>query len=87
VPIFGDYCKQIREQTMRYIRGYWGLPFIAGFLLLLVAASILLAVGWASTAESTATLAYFVLAVGVLLQLVCHGKNKLKNGAVFHGSD
>jgi len=70
----------------RNVKEDLGVPFIAGFIILIFAAAILLVVGWASWAEATATCAYFTLAIGVVLQLVCLGKNRPKNGAVFHGS-
>lgn len=79
------YFNQIQIVVKRYVKGNWGVPFIAGFILLLFVAAVLLSVGWASVAEDTATCAYFTLAIGVVLQLVCLGKNRLKNGVAFHG--
>lgn len=81
-----DYFSQILIVFKRNVKEDWGFPFIAGFITLIFAAAILLVVGWASVAEATATCAYFTLAIGVVLQLVCLGKNRRENGAVFHGS-
>lgn len=81
-----NYYRKIQKKIKTAIRENSGFPFIAGFMILLFAAAVLLTVGWASVAEATATCAYFTLAIGVVLQLVCLGKNRLKNGAVFHGS-
>jgi hypothetical protein len=78
--------KQVRLVVKRYVKGNWGYPFIAGFIVLLFTAAVLLAVDWTSVAEFTATCAYFSLAIGVILQLVRLGKNRAENGAVFHGS-
>jgi len=51
-------------------------------MVLLVAAAIFLAGGWAGMAETTADAAYFALVIGAVLQLVCYGKNRLKHGVV-----
>ena len=76
--------KQIVIQTKRSVRGNWGFPFIAGFILLLIVSAIQLAGRWVSVAEPIATCAYFTLVIGVVLQLVCLTKYKLKNGAAFN---
>ena len=78
--------KKIQTFVKRYVNGNWGFPFVAGFILLLFAAAVLLAVGRESVAELTANVAYFTLVIGVVLQIVCFGKNRLKNGVVFDGS-
>jgi hypothetical protein len=78
--------KQVKQVVMRHTNGNWGFPFIGGFIVLLCIAAVLLAAGWASVAEATATFAYLTLAVGVVLQLICLGKNRVKNGGVLHGS-
>jgi hypothetical protein len=87
VTELGVYLKQVRIVVKRYVNGNWGFPFIAGFMVLLFSAAVLLTVkDLASMAEPTATLAYIALVVGVVLQLVCSGRNNQKKGAVFHGS-
>jgi len=51
----------------RIVKGNWGFPFIASFLVLLLAAAIMLAAKTtAISAEDTATVAYFALAIGVI---------------------
>ena len=49
-------------------------------MVLLVVAAIFLAGGLAWDAEVAANVAYLALVIGVVLQLVCFGKNRLKNG-------
>ncbi|MCW3995886.1 MAG: hypothetical protein NWE98_07025 [Candidatus Bathyarchaeota archaeon] len=56
----------------------WGFPFIAGFLVLLFAASLFLAAGISSIAESLANWSYFALLFGVILQIAHFGKNRRK---------
>jgi len=77
------FYKQIQEQTERAIKANWEFPFIIGFLMLLFATAFRLNVGWISLAEATANFAYFALAVGVTLQMVCFGKNRFKNRSLF----
>jgi hypothetical protein len=85
--------KRIREQTKRYVRENWGIPFIVAFITLLLVAAIFLvtsnyyasiaisaagekmatfrmiSLNLESWAEFIASCAYFVLVVGVVLQL------------------
>ena len=77
-----EYFEEKLGRTSRFGSGTWGFPFIAGFMVLLVAAAIFLAGGWAGMAETTADAAYFALFIGVVLQLACFGKNRLKHGVV-----
>jgi Na+/phosphate symporter len=78
--------KQVQQVVRRYTIGNWGFPFIGGFIVLLFTAAVLLVAGLSSVAEVAATCAYLALAVGVVLQLICLGKNRVKNGGVLHGS-
>jgi hypothetical protein len=80
------YFSQIHLLFKRYVKGNWGYPFIAGFIVLLSASAVLLAAG-TTWAESMAKLVYFSLVIGVALQLIRLGRSRIKNGAVFHGSD
>ena len=73
-----EYFEEKLGRTSRFGSGTWGFPFIAGFMVLLVAAAIFLAGGWAGMAETTAD----ALFIGVVLQLACFGKNRLKHGVV-----
>jgi hypothetical protein len=79
------YFNQIQQVVMRHYNGNWGFPFIGGFIVLLCIAAVLSAAGWASVAEVAATCAYLALAVGVVLQLICLGKNRIKNGGELRG--
>jgi hypothetical protein len=79
------YLHKIQVLTQNHFRENWGFPFIAGFLLLLFSSAILLAAGM-DYAEQLANFAYFSLAAGVVLQLICFSKNRKKNGDIFDGS-
>src|SRR5665647_247018 len=79
------YFKQIQQQIGRFAKVNRGLPLITAFLILLFMATFLVEVGWASWGKSTATAGYFSIAFGVLLQFVCFGRLRSKNGVVFDG--
>ncbi len=53
-----------------YVKEKLSLHLIAGFIVLLLISAVFMAVGWASLAEVVADYAYFVLAAGVILQLI-----------------
>lgn len=80
------HWKHIQEQIWQSIKSNWGFPFIASFLVFLLAAAVFSAVGWIQVAEVIAILAYFAIVVGVILELICFGKNRSKKGVVFDGS-
>jgi hypothetical protein len=80
------YITQVQQQIARNVKDNWDLPFITASLILLFSSALLLAVRMASWAKSIATAGYFALAVGVLLQFVCFGIHRSKNGVVFDGS-
>ena len=52
-----------------YVKENWGSPFIAGFMLLLIAAAVTLSVSLSSLANNVALYAYYTLVAGVVLQL------------------
>jgi amino acid transporter len=56
---------------LRYLEENWGAPFIALFILLLMVAAIFFLMGLVSMADNMAIYAYYVLIVGVVLQLIC----------------
>jgi uncharacterized membrane protein len=85
VTKLSKYFKQIQQQTNQFAKDNRVLPFITAFLTFLFAAPLLLAVRWASWAESTATACYFALAFSVLLNFVSFGRHRSKNGVVFDG--
>jgi hypothetical protein len=70
-----DFYKRIKLEFKRGVKANWGFPFIVGFLLLLLSAAVLLATGLSSAAELMANAAYLALAVGVMLEIACLGKN------------
>ena len=79
--------SKFHEKTKRYVTENWGIPFIVGFMILLFSSAVLLAGGLVSTAENTATFAYFALVIGVVLQLLSLSKiRRRKQGAALHGS-
>jgi heme/copper-type cytochrome/quinol oxidase subunit 4 len=66
-------------KTNRYVIENWSSPFIVGFVLLLIIAVALLAMGLDWLANELTYYAYFALVAGVVLQLVCflrQGKTK-----------
>ena len=71
------------RNTMIKVKGYvkenWGYPFIVGFMFLLIGAAVSLSVGLSSLADSMAVYAFYALAGGVVLQLICFLKYPHKN--------
>jgi len=61
-----------------YIKENPGAPFIIGFIILLVAAAIALAVNMEGTANTLAEYAYYSLVIGVLLQIAVLIKERKK---------
>lgn len=57
-----------------YFRENWGAPFVLGFMMLLVVGAVCLVGGLEWWANEVAVYAYYSLAVGVVLQLVCFRK-------------
>jgi len=80
------YITQVQQQIARNVKDNWDLPFITPSLILSFSAALLLSVRIALWAESIATVGYFALAVGVLLQFVCFEIHRSKNGVAFDGS-
>lgn len=58
-------------RAKRFFRENPGAVFIVGFQVVLVACAVMLAFGFSFLAENVAVVAYFLLVVGVVLQLVC----------------
>jgi hypothetical protein len=61
-------------EVKRYVKENWGSPFIAGFLLILIAAATLLSFGLSYLSNTMAVYAFYGLVLGVVLQLVCFVK-------------
>ena len=57
-----------------------GVPFITGFMIILLVAVVSVATGSESLANELAIYAYYALVVGVVLQLVCFLKHNKRNG-------
>ena len=77
----------IRAKLKTYIRQNWEAPFIIGFMLLIAVAAVFLAIRSALPAEVLAIIAYFSLAVGVIVRftrLLTKDKEQDKKN---HGSD
>lgn len=53
-----------------YLRENWGAPFVVGFMLLLLVCAGLLTGGNSGLADEVAVYAYYLLVIGVVLQLV-----------------
>jgi hypothetical protein len=60
----------------RYVEENWGSPFIAAFMVLLIVAAFSLSAGLFYQADAIAVYAFYALAAGVLLQLICFLKNR-----------
>ncbi len=54
----------------RYLGGNWGAPFIFGFILLLLTCAGLMVSNRLALADEIAVYAYYMLVIGVLLQIV-----------------
>lgn len=73
-----DSLNKIMFKIKGYVKGNWGSPFIAGFMLLLLTAAVSLSAGLSSLADAIAVYAYYALVVGVVLQLACFLKYRKK---------
>jgi undecaprenyl pyrophosphate phosphatase UppP len=63
------FAKTIPARVEGYVRENWGAPFVIGFMLLLMVASVSLSMGLDFLANEVAIYAYYALVVGVVLQL------------------
>jgi hypothetical protein len=68
---FKGTLRSFSVWAKRFFRANLGAVFILGFQVLLVACAAMLAFGFSFLAENVAVVAYFLLVVGVVLQLVC----------------
>ena len=74
-----NFTETISVRVKRYVRENWGTPFIVGFTLLLIATATSLSIGLTDLANGAAIWAFYVLIVGIVLQLVCFLKYGEKN--------
>ena len=58
------------------LQGNWGVPFIAGFIFILILSSVSLAAGASLLAESLSSFGYYVFALGVIVQTACFLRHK-----------
>jgi heme/copper-type cytochrome/quinol oxidase subunit 4 len=75
-----DSPKKILAKIKGYVMENWGAPYILGFMLLLMVAAALLAIGSGFLANEVAVYSYYALVVGVVLQLVCFLKYGERSG-------
>lgn len=62
-----------------YVKENWGSPFIVGFMLLLIVLGVSLSMDLYTLAETISVYAFYALAVGVFLQIICFIKYCRKN--------
>lgn len=71
--------NKIELKVREYVKENWGVPFILGFMLLLIVAAVSLTVGLPSLADTIAVYAYYALVAGVFLQLASFLKYRGKS--------
>lgn len=65
------YFNKILFYFKGFVRLNWGAPFIVLFILFLMIAGVSSLIGFLSFADSLAIYAYYLLIVGVALQVFC----------------
>ena len=73
------FVKEIPVRVKGYVRENLGAPFIIGFQVLLLVCAGLLIVGNTWLANGLATVAFFSLVIGVVLQLASFLKYRKEN--------
>src|SRR5665648_65657 len=76
-----NWFNRFKLYLIRYANWKYVPIFIMGFIVLSIVAALSLAAGWIYLAESIADIAYFVLVIGVILQLLFFKKHKTTNEA------
>jgi amino acid transporter len=66
--------NRILSASKRFAKMNWGTPFIGLFIIFLMGAAICFSIGILWLADSIAVYAYYVLMVGLVLQLICFVK-------------
>ena len=64
------------DRLKGYLRENFGAPFVVGFMLLLLICAGLLVEGNSNLAEGIAIYAYYLLIIGVILQLISFLRHK-----------
>ena len=59
-----------------YLKSNYGAPFVAAFIVLLVAAAVFESLGTDGIANALAEYAYFVIVIGVVLQVISFRNNR-----------
>jgi hypothetical protein len=68
---FNGMLRSFSVWLKRFFRANPGAVFILGFQVLLVACAAMMVFGFSFLAEDVAVVAYFLLVVSVVFQLVC----------------
>jgi len=74
--------KRILRSSLNYLKENWGAPFVVGFQVLLLVCAGLLVQGSSGLADEVAVYAYYLLVLGVFLQLASflkYGKGNESN--------
>jgi hypothetical protein len=77
-----EYFSKVHVRVKGFVKGNWGYPFIAGFMVLLFLGAVFLASGLGYLAEPIADVAYFALVAGAVLQLIYLTVSKRKSQGV-----
>jgi len=64
-------ARKLSVWVRKRLGANWGVPFVLGFMVLLVVAAVCLAFGLEWLANEVAVYAFYSLVAGVVLQLVC----------------
>ena len=86
IGVITVFFKKTAAKLKRLSIENWGFPFISIFLILLITSAVLVAADLAFVADIPATIAYFSLLVGVILQIICFSKNRKNGKAVLSGT-
>lgn len=76
-----------KGRIRRYLKENWGAPFIIAFMITLMVSAGMLASGGEAAANEAAVYAYYLLVVGVALQLAAFIKGEREKGYAEAGPD
>jgi hypothetical protein len=66
-----NYFRKIFTLLKGYSKENWGAPFLALFILLLIVMAIVFSLGLVYLADYIAVFGFYVLIIGVVLQIIC----------------